>query len=159
MDFSFSFDRKAYHGVERSLKLARGIKWRRRAGNPFQETQKYMFKSTKEKFRAEGISPTGKKKWWKSLSAGYAMWRVLNFGSASPILQLSGKLLKSIKKVPPNKRFVLLRTDIPYGKFQQHGTSRIPSRKFFLWTLTDYTMVRQIFRGWIRGIFTGFAMR
>lgn len=142
-----------------------GREWRRSKFNAYHILQQYMYLSTKRKFSAQGISPGGSKRWWKPLSAKYKRWK-MTYAPGQRILKLKGifggrvydnQLIKSIRKVPPNPRFILLKATAPHALTHQKGSRRwnIPKRPYFVWTLKDKAVRARIFQDTWSAIFGG----
>lgn len=76
---------------------------------------------------------------WQRLSPAYAKWKFAHYPNR-PTLSLTGALRKSllwsgsglgqggIFEATPT--FVRMGTDIPYGKYHQYGTGKMPKRQF-----------------------------
>jgi len=128
--------------LEFHKKLLENVRWIPSKNNPYQRIQKYMYISTKQKFKQEGISPSGKTKWWGKWTEKYRDFRVRIMKQPSPILQLDGtyrsksgqvyvynrRLIKSIKKTAPNAGMVMLESNTPYSWIHQKGSEGGPSR-------------------------------
>lgn len=136
-------------------------------GNPYHMFQKYMFHSTKRKFEAEGISPSGKKKWWKPLKRDYGTRKQKAVGRQN-ILTLKGRigrrfyaglLKKKIKKNRPNPRFILLTAPVEWASVHQKGSRRfnIPKRPFFNYTRQDLVARNRLLQNFCFGTFEAFA--
>ena len=142
------------------------VKWSRGRRNPFGMIQNYMFYRTKrKKFPAQGISPKDVSRWWKAWSGPYRRWRVEVMHSPSPILQLTGthvtrsgrvlsynrELFRSIKKVAPNSRFVLLTSKLIYARTHQKGdrSRKIPRRPFINFTAREIRHINRLLRKWV----------
>lgn len=145
--------------------ITEGKGWRRSKFNAYHMIQAYMYLSTKKKFGAQGISPSGSKKWWKPLTPNYKKWK-MKYAPHQRILKLKGfiggraydnQLIKSIKKVPPNPSFVLLKATVPHALTHQKGSRKfnIPKRPYFVWTTKDKAVRGQIFQSTWMAIFGG----
>jgi len=65
---------------------------------------------------------------WQPLSPRYAEWKRKKFGNKT-ILRRRGKLYKSFQSSHSSK-YAKVSTKIPYAKYHQYGTKRIPKRDF-----------------------------
>jgi phage gpG-like protein len=88
-------------------------------------------KIEKEIFDSEGgASKVGK---WKELSTKYKERKLRKYGPV-PILHASGKLYRALSGTSPDSVFekqpqeMAIGTSLPYGKYHQTGTSRMPRR-------------------------------
>lgn len=92
--------------------------------------QSEFYKVVKDQFAAEGQGKSGK---WKPLSSKYAAVKSKRYGNA-PILQASGRLYKSMTAaggeaiVDKQPQEMTLGSTVPYGKYHQGGTNRMPKR-------------------------------
>lgn len=73
------------------------------------------------------------------LSEGYKRTKRKKFGSIYPILKASGRLERSTTNRSDReafqftgKKFMTIRSAVPYAKFLNKGTSKMPARPFFL---------------------------
>ena len=70
---------------------------------------------------------------WKALDPEYSAWKTKN--DPNPIMKRSGetlfKSLRSLKGKPNTirKNYAVFGTDVPYAKFNQMGTSKMPKRQ------------------------------
>ena len=70
---------------------------------------------------------------WMPLSPRYAAWKSLRYPGA-PILTLTGRLRATMTQRPLGveritSRSMEIGTDVPYAKYHQQGTRRMPQRK------------------------------
>jgi hypothetical protein len=76
---------------------------------------------------------------WAPLSPEYAAWKARHFPDKG-ILERTGRLRESVRwdgralgqdgYFVPGPRSVFFGTDVPYGRFHQDGTKRMPARPF-----------------------------
>ncbi len=136
-------------------------------GNPYHEFQRWMYGSTKRKFEAQGISPSGRKKWWKPLKASYQAQKS-RAGRGQKILSLRGRLgnrfyanllKKKIKKNRPNAKMVLLTAPVEWAQVHQKGSRRfnIPKRPFLMYTKKDLLMRVRLFGNYCFGTFEAYS--
>ena len=96
----------------------------------FRWAHRELMRANAANFMSEGAA-SGRP--WKALDGKYARWKLENFGPR-PILILSGSLQSSLTNLRgyPNeidKKSAVFGTDIPYAKYHQTGTSRMPQRE------------------------------
>lgn len=110
-----------------SIKVAPGSFRGFRKSNWWQPTQKewspILLNENRQLWSTESDPTTGRA--WESLSAKYRAWKMASVGNL-PILMYSGKMLSSAEVKPYQTGFSVKST--PYGKYNQFGTSRMPSR-------------------------------
>lgn len=137
------------------------------AGNPYHEFQRYMYFSTKRKFEAEGISRSGRKRWWKRLKPDYGTRKRKSVGSQK-ILTLKGRigrrfyaglLKKRIKKNRPNLKFMLLTAPVEWAEVHQKGSRKfnIPKRPFFTYTSMDLRVRNRLLQNFCFGTLERFV--
>ncbi len=105
-----------------------------------------------KRFDAEGPG-------WAALSPEYAKWKARHFGG-KPILQRSGALMASltsrgsvVQNMSPAA--LTLGSVVPYAKYHQSGTSRMPARPLIRFEQADRQRWVKILQAWAVKAFGG----
>ena len=78
---------------------------------------------------------------WEPLSGKYAKVKQKKWNGGG-ILYASGKLSRSIQVYAVDDNSRAIGTDVPYAKFHQFGTVRMPKREFLAFGDSDVTLVQ-----------------
>lgn len=82
----------------------------------------------RDQFDSQGSLSGG----WAPLSEGYAAWKARHY-PGKPILQRTGDLAASLTEGPEIRvieaSFMILGSAVPYGRYHQTGTPRMPRRR------------------------------
>lgn len=98
----------------------------------WREVQAEFFFIERRQFRTEGAAGASGR--WKALSPKYAAWKLKRYGP-KPILERTGRLLKSLTNQSPDtirvfgRREAIFGSRVPYGRYHQRGGGRLPQRK------------------------------
>lgn len=93
---------------------------------------------------------------WEPLSPAYAAWKRRHFpgtkilertGALRASLEWSGSGLGAGGFFQPTPTRVMFGTDIPYGKYHQHGGGRMPQREFM--PTPDTVIYSRLLRNWL----------
>lgn len=81
-------------------------------------------------FATEGLTGSGG---WQALSPDYAAWKARHY-PGRPILERTGDLKRSLTRRPfgvevLEDRFMVLGSDVDYGRYHQAGGPRLPQRR------------------------------
>jgi phage gpG-like protein len=83
----------------------------------------------REQFASEGAAASGG---WPALSEGYAAWKAAHFPGQT-ILRRTDELYRSLTEGPEIRviepHLMILGSAVPYGRFHQEGTDRMPQRR------------------------------
>lgn len=117
-------DKQARHNIRQMWDRADNFK------SVFRWAQRELERANRANFASQGAA-SGKP--WMPLDNEYARWKLANHG-ALPILVVSGTLKDSLTRLrgAPNeidKKSAVFGTNVPYAKFHQSGTSKMPQRK------------------------------
>lgn len=111
-----------------------GMKQRFDRAEDFRPVFRWARQELEEANRANFVSQGSKSgKPWLPLDNEYGRWKLANHGPL-PILVLTGKMKDSLTNLRgrPNeidRKRAVFGTKIPYAKFHQYGTSKMPKRK------------------------------
>lgn len=96
----------------------------------FRWAHQELKKTFSDNFTTQGLPVGG----WAPLSAEYASWKATRFPGAPPMVQ-TGRLFRSIADLSDpqvneiNKLSATFGTGVPYAKFHQYGTEKMPKRE------------------------------
>lgn len=91
-----------------------------------------LAEENRKQFQTEGQHASGG---WPALSPAYRVWKEKNY-PGKPILQRSGALFKALTERPfgsehigPSSMSIGVGDEIPYAKYHQQGTAKMPRRR------------------------------
>ena len=127
----------------------------------WRKIHKHLLTAQKEQFATQG-GRGGQR--WRPLSASYLGYKLKRWGPR-PILQASGRMFKAFTtrgdpdhvevSKPKEMRFGVRDASIPYVKWHQSGTTKMPRRQPFRLTPADQAFIETTLAETIRDEFLG----
>jgi phage gpG-like protein len=163
---SFEVNKTKYNKLIKKLEKVQGMNFDR----PLRDTRKLLMKEIQENFDRQGalyqgqgfIRPGGafvnagrattRRRAWSPLAPSTrAQRKRFGFRGARPILVQSGRLRRGFKAYN-TKSFMKILNHVPYGKYHQTGTSKMPQRKIMGFTPKNKKAIAQIFKNYVHDL-------